>query len=201
VIVGIGLVFGAAIIFGLGFRRERGPGVIGRTASKYCVFPSRTRVGVLVSAADGAGGGVSLGCAVAVALTDGDGVIDESGVSLGEEVDVSLADGDGVIVGVDEAFFFFRCFGVAVGRTKSFLNLSPNVSSCSSVPRTTPALTAIVIAITNTRRSFLFTPVSGSPGQFLEHSLIHSDAGLEIFQRKIFIGRMRPAILQRQTDQ
>jgi hypothetical protein len=47
------------------------------------------------------------------------------------------------------------------------LNLSPNVSPCSSVPRTTPPLIAIVIAITNTRRSFLFTPVSGSARQFL----------------------------------
>lgn len=192
-VVGIGVVFGAAIIFGLGLRRDRGPGVIGRTASKYCVFPSLARVGLLVSATDGAGGGVSLGCAVAVALTDGDGVIDGIGVSL--------ADGDGVIVGVDDTFFFFRCFGVGVGRTKSFLNLSPNVSSRSSVPRTTRVLIAIVIATTNTKRSFLFTPTSGSSSQFLEHSLIHSDAGLEIFQRKIFIRRMRPAILQRQTDQ
>ena len=200
-VVGTGVVFGATIIFGLGLRRERGPGLIGRTASKYCVRPSPARAGVLVSAADGAGVSVSLGCAVAVAIIDGDGVIDGSGVPLGEEVSVSFADGDGVIVGVREAFFFFRCFGVGAGRTKSFLNLSPNVSSCSSVPRTTIALIAIVIATTNTKRSFLFTPISGSASQFLEHSLIHSDAGIEIFQRKIFIRRMRPAILQRQTDQ
>lgn len=200
-VVGTGVFFGARIIFGLELGRERGPGLMGRTASKYWVRPFPARLGVLVSATDGAGGGVSLGCAVAVALIDGDGVIDGSGVSLGGEVDVSLADGDGVIVGVDDAFFFFRCFGVGVGRTKSFFNLSPNVSSRSSVPRTARVLIAIVIATTNTKRSFLFTPTSGLPSQFLEHSLIHSDAGFEIFQRKIFIRRMRPAILQRQTDQ
>ena len=49
---------------------------------------------------------------------------------------------------------------------------------------------------------FSFHPtVARSAGQFPEHSLIHSSASLEIFQRKIFIRRMRPAILQRQTDQ
>ncbi len=128
-------------------------------------------------------------------------MIDGSGVALAEEAGVSLADGDAVIVAVGEAFFFFRCFGVGVGRTKSFLNLSPNVSSCSSVARTTPVLIAIVIAITNTKRSFVFTPRIGSGSQFLEHSLIHSDAGIQIFQRKIFIRRMRAAILQRETDQ
>jgi hypothetical protein len=148
VVVAIGVAFGVRIIFGLGFRRERGRGLIGRTASKYCV---------LVSAAGGAGGGVSLGCAVAVALTDGEGVIDGGGVPLGEEVAVSLADGDGVIAGVGEAFFFLRCFGVGAGRTKSFFNLSPNVSSRSCVPRTTTVLIAIVIAIAKTKRSFLFT--------------------------------------------
>lgn len=37
-------------------------------------------------------------------------------------------------------------------------------------------------------------------GQFLEHSLIHSNPRFEIFQRKIFIGRMRAAILQCQTN-
>ena len=128
-------------------------------------------------------------------------MIDGSGVPLGDEVGVSLADGVGAIVGVGEALFFFRCFGVGAGRTKSFFNLSPNVSSCSSVPRTTTVLIAIAIAITNTKRSFLFTPISGSSSQLLEHSLIHSNAGSEIFQRKIFIRRMRPAILQRQADQ
>jgi hypothetical protein len=83
----------------------------------------------------------------------------EGGVSPGDEVGVLLAAGDtdGMTVRVGEVFFFFRCFGVGVGRTKSFFNLSPNVSSCSSVPRTTPALNAIVTAIANTRRSFLFT--------------------------------------------
>jgi len=40
-----------------------------------------------------------------------------------------------------------------------------------------------------------------SSSQFLEHSLVDSDAGFEILQRKIFIRRMRPAILQRETNQ
>ena len=199
-VVGLGVVFGAAIIFGLGLRRDRGPGVIGRTASKYCVFRSPGRLGVLVSAAAGAGGDVSLGCAVAVTLTEGDGAIDGDRVPLGEEGGVSPSDGVGVIVGVGEVFFFFRCFGVGAGRTKSFFSLSPNVSSCSCVPRTMTVLIATVIAITNTKRSFLFTPISGSSGQFLEHSLVHSNAGFEIFQRKIFVRRMGPAILQCQAD-
>jgi hypothetical protein len=158
VVAGTGVVFGVRIILGVELRRERGPGLIGRTGSKYCVWLCSARVGILDSAAAGA---------VAVALTDGDGVIDGSGVPLGEEIGVSLPDGDGVIVGVVEAFFFFRCFGVGVGRTKSFFNLSPNVSSRSSVPRTTTVLIAIVITITNTKRSFLFTPISGSARQFL----------------------------------
>ena len=162
VVVGSGVVFGVRMILGVELLRERGPGLIGRTGSKYCVWLCSARVGILDSAAAGAGGG-----AVAVALADGDGVIDGSGVPLGEEIGVSLPDGDGVIVGVVEAFFFFRCFGVGVGRTKSFFNLSPNVSSRSSVPRTTTVLIAIVITITNTKRSFLFTPISGSASQFL----------------------------------
>jgi hypothetical protein len=167
VVVGTGGVFGATIIFGLALRRERGPGLIGRTGSKYWVRPSPARVGVLVSAADGTGVGVSLGCPVTVAITDGDGVIDGSGVPPGEEVGVSFADGDGETVGVGEALFFFRCFRVGAGRTKSFFNLLPNVSSCSCVPRARGVLIAIVIAITNRRRSFLFMPVSGSASQFL----------------------------------
>ena len=201
VVAGIGVDFGAAIIFGVELRRERGPGLIGRTASKYCVRPSAARVGVRVSVADGAAAGASLGCAVAVAPIDADGVIDATGVSPGEEVDVSLAGKVGATVGVGEALRLGRGFGVGVGLTKSFLSLSPNVSSCSSVPRTTTVLIAIVIAITNAKRSFLFTPASGSSSQFLEHSLIHSDAGFEIFQRKIFVRRMRAAILERQADQ
>jgi hypothetical protein len=201
VVSGIGVDFGAAIIFGLGLRRERGPGLIGRTASKYCVRLSAARVGVLVSVAEGAATDASLGCTVAVAPIDTDGVIDATGVSPGEEVDVSLAGRVGATVGVGEALRLFRGFGVGVGLTKSFLSLSPNVSSCSSVPRTTTVLIAIVIAITNTKRSFLFTLASRSSSQFLKHSLIHSDAGFEILQRKIFVRRMRPAILQREADQ
>jgi hypothetical protein len=141
------------------------------------------------------GCGDSLGGVDTVALACGEGASEETGVSLGD------ANGDGEMVGVGEVFLFFRCFGAAVGRTKSFFNLSPNDSSCSWVPRARAVLIAIVIPITNTKRSFLFTPTSGSAGQFLEHSLVHSNAGFKILQRKIFIRRMRPAILQRETDQ
>ncbi len=42
---------------------------------------------------------------------------------------------------------------------------------------------------------------AGSASQRLEYGLVHSNASLEIFQWKIFIRRMRPAILQRETDQ
>jgi hypothetical protein len=187
VVTGIGVDFGATIIFGVGLRRERGPGLIGRTASKYCVRTSSARVGVLVSVVDRVAAGDSLACAVAVALTDDDGVIDGSGLPFGGEAAVSLADRVGATAGVGEALLLFRGFGVGVGLTKSFLSLSPNVSSCSSVPRTMTVLIAIVIAITNTKRSFLFTLASGSSSQFLEHSLVHSDAGFEILQRKIFV--------------
>ena len=97
------------------------------------------------------GRGASVGDADTVALADAVGVAEEIGVAL---VDV---DGDAVIVGVGEAFRFLRGFGVGVGLTKSFFNLSPNVSSCSCVPRTSATLIAVVIAITKRKRSFLFT--------------------------------------------
>jgi hypothetical protein len=82
-------------------------------------------VAVGVNVIDGsvdAGGGVSLGCAVVVTLTDGAGVSAEGRVSAGEEVGLLLADGDGAIFGVGEPFLFFRCFGVGVGRTKSLFS-------------------------------------------------------------------------------
>jgi hypothetical protein len=67
---------------------------------------------------------------------------------------VALGRGDSL---VGDAFFFFRCFGAGVGRTKSFFNLSPNDSSCSCVARARPVLIATVITITNTKRSFVVT--------------------------------------------
>jgi hypothetical protein len=155
VVVGIGVVPGVRIVLGVGLRREPGPGLIGRTGWKYWVWPSSTRVAFLVSTAPVVACGVSLDCAVAEA----NGVTDESGVAVGETIGASPADAEGVgeIVAVGDILLFLRCFGVAVGRTKSFFNLSPNDSSCSCVPRTTPALIAIVIAITKRKRSFLFT--------------------------------------------
>ena len=74
------------------------------------------------------------------------GVGRDNGVSAG--VDVTA--GDGEMVGLGEAFFLFRCLGVGFGRTKIFLNFSPNDSPCSCVPRTRAGLIATVIAITST---------------------------------------------------
>src|SRR5436190_24371783 len=109
------------------------------------------------------------------------------GVSLG----AGVADG----VGREVVRFFFFGFGVGVDRTKSFFSLSPRVSSCSSVARMSATLIASAVAITKTRRSIFFTRNSGR--QLLQHRFVHLDAGLEIFQREIFIRRMRATIRQR----
>ena len=74
------------------------------------------------------------------------GVGRDTGVFTG----VDVIAGDGEMVGVGEAFFLFRCFGVGFGRTKKFFNFSPNDSPCSCVPRTRAVLIATVIAITST---------------------------------------------------
>lgn len=102
VVVGMGVVPRAGMVLGVGLRRERGLGLIGRTGSKDCVGAPSTGVVGFVSVA-----------AAAVVVGRGDSM------------------GGAEIVGVGEVFFFFRCFGVGVGRTKSFFNLSPNDSSCS----------------------------------------------------------------------
>ncbi len=153
--------------------------MIGRTASKNCVPVF--------------GAGVSLICPVALGA--------DSGSALNEDP-VSPGDGVGVLftsaAGVDETFLFFRGFGVGVGRTKSFLNLSASVSSCSSVARATPAVMAIAIAANKKRRSLLLTRnTSDSAGQLLKHSLVHLNPGFEIFERKVFVWGMRAAIRQR----
>lgn len=90
--VGITVVSPAGVIFGVTRRRERGGGLIGRTGSKYWVWPSSTRVALLVSVAAGAACVVSFGCAV----TDGDGASEAIGVSIG---DIGVALGDSASVG------------------------------------------------------------------------------------------------------
>lgn len=137
-------------------------------------------------------------------------------VSEGEGVSVGgpLGDGDGDSdtlgegAGVGFAFFFavdfFRCGrGVGDGPVKSLLIFVPNESWSSSAVRAWVA-TAIarVIAIISKERSFVFTEIScsASSGQFLQHSLIHSDAGVEILQREILVGRMGTAIRQGQPQ-
>src|SRR5207302_7720963 len=116
-------------------------GVIGRTASKYCVPDFGVGDAVLVST-------VALGVVSAASLTVALGSADEAGVSLGDGFGVSFA-ADGDTVGVRVVFFFLRCFGVGIGRTKSLLNLSPSVSSCSSVARATPRVIAIATNANN----------------------------------------------------
>src|SRR5437879_1134521 len=115
VAVALGVISGVGVILGVVRRRERGPGLIGRTGSKYWVSPCSARVARLVSASPGTGRAVSLGCAVA------DGGTEATGVSAGEIPDVSLGDSAAIgdTVGVGEVFLFLRCFGVGVGRTKS----------------------------------------------------------------------------------
>jgi hypothetical protein len=156
---------------------------------------------------------VVVACGVAVAIGVGEivGLGEGEGVSIGG----ALADGDGAAdalgegVGVGFAFFFavdfFRCGrGVGDGPVNSLLIFAPSESWSSWAVRAWVA-TAIarVIAITSKERSFVFTEIfcSVSGGQFLQHSLIHSDAGVEILQREILVGRMGTAIGQGQPQQ
>jgi hypothetical protein len=146
-------------------------------------------VGVVVAVASGVA--VALGVEETVALGEGVGV--SVGRALGDGDGDSDSFGEGV--GVGFAFFFgigfFRCGrGVGEGPVKSLLIFAPNESCSSSVVRAWLA-TAIVTAvtITSTVRSFVFTRTSlSSSGQLLQHSLIHSDAGVEILQREILVG-------------
>ena len=126
----------------------RDGGLIGRTASKYCVPDLAAGVGVCATVAVGAI--TSSASTAEVAL--GSGVEpDDAGVSVGEAV------GD-LVAGADvEALFFFRGFGVGVGRTNNFFNLSPSVSFFSSVAFVMFTLSARAAAIINAKRNFLFT--------------------------------------------
>jgi hypothetical protein len=183
-------VAATAVVAGVGL------GVIGGDAVTVAVAVG---AGVLLIAVAGdaatvesgdAGGGVEA-VAVADGLAEGD--------SLGD------ADGEGVGIAFFFVVDFLRCFGfgVGVGLTKNLLILSPK-DSPSAVPR---ACTATAIdplnAITSNKRIVILIPmVSYLPqrGQFLQHSLIHSYAGVEILERKIFVRRMRPAIMQCQPE-
>lgn len=130
----------------------------------------------------------------AVALCSG-GEGNEIGASLGAAL------GDLAAAGDEWVFFSFGGFGVGVWRTKRRFSLSPSVSSFSSVARANGIPIAKAIEISKMKRSLLFAPtVSRLCGQLLKHRLIHANAGLEIFQRKILVRRMRAAILQRETD-
>ena len=125
----------------------RGGGVIGRTASKYWVagFGAGVAVGAIVAL----GVTISVASGEEVALDPGS-AIDQAGASVGVG-DFLVATGDA------EVFFFFRGFGVGVGRTKNFLSFSPSVSPFSSVARATLTLKARATATRTARRTFLFT--------------------------------------------
>ena len=161
------------------------------------------------------GGGVIDGVGIDLVVPEGDGrvvvggvgfglgVAEGSGVSLGLALGLGVArapgDGLGASFFLGLVVFRFLRDGVGVGvRVKKSFTFSANDSSCSSVART-GAATANAARITIKTRNLLFISKSGR--QFLEHSLIHPDARVEILQRKILIRRMRAAIWQSQSKQ
>jgi hypothetical protein len=173
-------------------------GVIGGDAVTVAVAVG---AGVLLIAVAGDAATVGSGDA------GGGGEVEAVGVADGVAEGDSLGDADGEGVGV--AFFFvvdfLRCFGfgVGVGLTKNLLILSPK-DSPSVVPRAC-TVTAInpLNAMTSNKRIVILIPIVSCllhRGQFLQHSLIHSYAGVEILKRKIFVWRMRPAIMQCQPE-
>jgi hypothetical protein len=127
VVVENGVTSDVGVTVGVTRQRERGPGLIGRTGSKYC--------------------GCDSGRSVLCASPEGEGVAEpdaaELSVSPGELAAVSLGDSAGVgeIVAIAE-ILLLRGFGVAVGRTKIFLILSTSVSSCSWAARVPATLRA-----------------------------------------------------------
>ena len=132
-----------------------------------------------------------------------------AGVSVGDMAGDGDGDSDGgrecrdLFSGVGFGVGFWWCLtGVGDGPAKKRLILSPNVSS-SVTPRANPfaAIANVTIATSKPRNSLFTTTIPGSRSQFLQYSLIHSDAGVEILQRKIFIGRVRAAIRQGQPQQ
>ena len=154
-------------------------------------------IGLVVPEGDGRGvvGGVGFGLGVA----EGSGVSLGLGLALGLGVARARDDGLGVVFFLGLVVFRFLRDGVGVGvPTKKSFTFSVNDSSFSSVART-GAATANAASTTIKTRNVLFISKSGR--QFLEHSLIHPDARVEILQRKILIGRMRTAVWQSQSKQ
>lgn len=126
-----------------------------------------------------------LGDEEALSAMDGDGLA--LGVTVGEAEPASSGEGSGEGDFFAAGLRFLRGFGV--GPAKNFLSLSPKVSS--SAPRTNPPLAiAHVIMTRKSERSFILDRhlLFRSGGQFFEHSFIHSNAGVEVLQGKVFIG-------------
>lgn len=180
-------------------------------------------LGVLFFArGDGLGVGVSLGlgvwlgegCGVGVVVANGDGrgvvgvgvgfgVADDSGVTLGLAFGFGVAGAPGEGLGLSffcVAVFRFLRDGVGVGvRTKKSLIFLENASSSSSIARTGATIAnAIAIMIEILRIRFI-SARSSSGCQLLQDSFIHPDAGVEILQRKVFVGGVGPAIGQGET--
>ena len=134
VTVGTGVISGIGVIRGVTRRRQPGPGLIGRTGSKYC--------------------GRAPCDSVRCTSTGTEGVAGAGEVSAGELA--AGSSGLGETVGVAE-ILLFGGFGVGVGLTNSLFILSPSVSCCSWAARVTATLRAPVNAIVKTKRSFRVT--------------------------------------------
>jgi hypothetical protein len=87
---------------------------------------------------------------------DGDSPGDTGELSFSSACD-DAGVGEGVAVAVD--ILFFRGFGVAVGRTKSFFSLSPSVSLCCCGSCAWAMFIAMLIAIAKPARRLNFTPL------------------------------------------
>jgi len=144
---------------------------------------------------DGLGAGVSLGVGLTAGLeiglgdTEGRGVADGSGVALGAGVAGAVGDGLGA------SFFFvvanaFRCLrtGIGVGvLTKKSLIFLEKDSSSSSTARIGATIANAAAIMIKSRTVLFILRLWESGCQFLEDSFIHSDARVEVLQRKIFV--------------
>lgn len=161
------------------------------------------------------------GVAVADGVSLGSGVADDSffgfADALGEgEARFFFAEalGEG-----DADFFFdvdfrFLCgVGVGVGVERTFLIFSPKVSSagCAGALTSNASVTKMVKRIM--RLTTHVTLTSSAPavkvvlryallcGQLLQYRFVNADSSIEIFQREIFVRRMRAAIGQCESQQ
>jgi hypothetical protein len=143
------------------------------------------------------------------------------GVGLGEIFFFFEGEGDGDFSGVADGFgvgdfsassFFFgagedvlRCFfgaGVGVG-AKIFLILLPNDSSVrarSALPAKT-AISKRAPPILRTRRMERWASLALLLRHFRQDRFVQANAGIHVFERKILVRRMGPAIRERQTKQ